>query len=93
MATPGEKLADMRISLFRISLTFVCTFIVAAELHGQDRLTGQTFATRSEVIAENGMVTHHPLAGQIALDILKQGGALWMLPLQPMRFWGLPTLP
>jgi len=41
----------------------------------QDRLTGKTFATRSEVIAKHGMAaTSQPLATQIALDILKQGG-------------------
>lgn len=41
----------------------------------QDRLTGRNFASRSEVIAQHGMVaTSHPLATQIGLDILKKGG-------------------
>jgi len=42
----------------------------------QDRVTGKNFATRSEVIAQNGMVcTSQPLATQVGLDILKQGGS------------------
>lgn len=42
---------------------------------GGDRLTGLPFATRSEVIARNGMAaTSQPLATQVAIDILKQGG-------------------
>ena len=42
---------------------------------GGDRLTGRSFATRSEVIARSGMAaTSHPLATQIAIDILKRGG-------------------
>jgi len=41
-----------------------------------DRVTGHSFASRSEVIAQNGMAcTSQPLATQIALDILKQGGS------------------
>jgi gamma-glutamyltranspeptidase/glutathione hydrolase len=40
-----------------------------------DRITGAPFATRSEVIAQHGMVaTSHPLATQIGLDVLKKGG-------------------
>lgn len=43
---------------------------------GYDRLTGKAFASRSEVIAKNGMAaTSQPLATQIALDILKAGGS------------------
>ncbi|MDD3178779.1 MAG: gamma-glutamyltransferase [Opitutaceae bacterium] len=41
-----------------------------------DRITGQPFATRSEVLAQHGMVcTSQPLATQIGLDILKAGGS------------------
>ena len=41
----------------------------------QDRVTGLNYATRSEVIAQNGMAcTSQPLATQAALDILKLGG-------------------
>jgi len=44
-------------------------------LGAQDRVTGRSFATRSEVLARNGMAaTSQPLATQAALDILKQGG-------------------
>jgi gamma-glutamyltranspeptidase/glutathione hydrolase len=41
-----------------------------------DRVTGKTFATRSEIIAPHAMAaTSHPLATQIALDIMKAGGS------------------
>ena len=41
----------------------------------QDRITGHAFSTRSEVIAQHGMAaTSQPLATQIALQILQQGG-------------------
>jgi gamma-glutamyltranspeptidase/glutathione hydrolase len=44
-------------------------------LQAQDRVTGATFASRSEVIAPEGMAaTSHPLASQIAIDVLKKGG-------------------
>lgn len=43
---------------------------------GQDRISGALQATRSEVIAQHGMAaTSQPLATQVALDILKQGGS------------------
>jgi len=41
-----------------------------------DRVNGSPFATRSEVIAQHGMAaTSHPLATQIALDVLQAGGS------------------
>jgi len=41
-----------------------------------DRITGRSFATRSEVLARHGMVaTSVPLATQVGLDVLKKGGS------------------
>ncbi|MDJ0975777.1 MAG: gamma-glutamyltransferase [Planctomycetota bacterium] len=43
---------------------------------GGDRVSSRPHATRSEVIARHGMAaTSQPLATQIALDVLKQGGS------------------
>src|SRR5712692_5726355 len=41
-----------------------------------DRITGKSFATRSEVLARHGMVcTSVPAATQVGIDILKKGGS------------------
>jgi gamma-glutamyltranspeptidase/glutathione hydrolase len=60
----------MRSTILTI-LILVSTIICA-----QDRVSGQSFTTRSEVVAQNGMAaTSQPLATQVALDILKKGGS------------------
>ena len=54
---------------------FILLLTMATTGSGYDRITGEKFASRSEVIGQTGMVaTSHPLATQIGLDILKQGG-------------------
>lgn len=51
---------------------FVCVPLASAA----DRITGRDFATRSEVIAPQAMAaTSHPLATQIALEVMKRGGS------------------
>jgi gamma-glutamyltranspeptidase / glutathione hydrolase len=58
----------------RFLILFLILFIPFLSM-AQDRITGRGFATRSEVIARNGMAaTSQPLATQAALDILKKGG-------------------
>lgn len=50
--------------------------IFAGLLISADRITGRTFATRSEVIATHGIVaTSQPLAALIGIEILKKGGS------------------
>jgi gamma-glutamyltranspeptidase/glutathione hydrolase len=56
-------------------LLLSCAMTITA-FAGPDRVTGLNFATRAEVIAQHGMAaTSQPLATQIALDVLKQGGS------------------
>lgn len=55
---------------------FVATLAFSAGVYGYDRVNGEGFASRSPVLATQGMAaTSQPLATQVALDILKQGGS------------------
>ena len=57
-------------------LILLPALLLACPLSAADRITGRTFATRSEVIAPHAMAaTSHPLATQIALDVMKRGGS------------------
>ena len=60
----------------RRTLSIVTILVsISANSFAYDRITGKSFASRSEVIAPHGMVaTSHPLVTQIALDVLKDGG-------------------
>jgi gamma-glutamyltranspeptidase/glutathione hydrolase len=54
---------------------YIFLIILSLNVTGYDRITGLDFASRSEVIATNGMAaTSHPLATQTAISILKNGG-------------------
>lgn len=58
--------------------TLVAAVLVLTSCFSQayDRITGEPFASRSEVLSRNAMAaTSQPLATQVALDILKQGGS------------------
>lgn len=61
--------------MIRPLIVCVVFCVVGSTGFSQDRITGKPFATRSEVIAQHAMAaTSQPLATQIAIDVLKQGG-------------------
>ncbi len=63
---------------FRFSavITFsLCVLVAASHSSAADRVTGETFALRSPVLSTQAMAaTSQPLATQVALDVMKQGG-------------------
>ena len=62
---------------FRFKAVFFLLVALSDSAPAQiDRITGKSFATRSEVLARHGMVcTSVPAATQVGLDILKRGGS------------------
>ena len=61
---------------YRLTAAAALLCCLPLSLAAADRITGQPFATRSEVHAPHAMAaTSHPLATQIALDIMKAGGS------------------
>ena len=62
-------------SFAKLRFFFLVLLVFSVNVYGQDRLTGKSFDTRSEVMAQHGMAcTSHPLATMAAIDILKKGG-------------------
>lgn len=53
----------------------ILMILSGANINAQSRRSGLPWTTRSEVIAQQGMVcSSHPLATQVGIDILKKGG-------------------
>ena len=69
-----EDTAMNPIRTLAVAASTLC--LAAGPAWSGDRITGHGFATRSEVIAPQAMAaTSHPLATQIALDVMKAGGS------------------
>ena len=65
----------MSFRMSRAALALAASLVSPMSLSA-DRVTGPEFVTRSDVIAPAAMAaTSHPLATQIALDIMRQGGS------------------
>jgi len=72
----NSRESSMKKMIIILAIPVTLALLTATTSRAADRVTGQNFATRSEVIAQQGMVaTSQPLATQIGLDILKAGGS------------------
>ena len=59
----------------RLLFVFYAMLCIHGFSEAQDRVTGLNFATRSEIVAQHGIVASStPLVTQVALEILKKGG-------------------
>ena len=59
----------------KILTVLVLSIFASTAINGADRVTGEVFAMRSPVLATSAMAaTSQPLATQVALDVMKNGG-------------------
>ena len=59
----------------KILTVLVLSIFVSTATNGADRVTDEVFAMRSPVLATSAMAaTSQPLATQVALDVMKNGG-------------------
>jgi len=69
----------MRCKLMGRAIEIFCVLamlVFSSSASGFDRITGRMWASRSEVVATEGMVcAAHPLAVQVGIGILKKGGS------------------
>lgn len=73
-----RKHSRSRMTIIALGMATAVSYFFASggsSLLAGDRVTGREFGTRSEVIASHAMAaTSHPLATQIALDVMRDGG-------------------
>ena len=80
MADATQSDDPVKTSISRFTTTLVITLLIGVNpsiaSDSGSRYTGDHFATRSPVLARNGIAaSSHPIASSIAVDILKKGGS------------------